>query len=317
LFIYTHVKDNIKKMESIKKIFFSLIICCLLLLSGCTREKIYKVYYLGGQSNMDGYGFIKDLPAEINMPAPGLLIFHGNTSADEAEADGKGIWATLQPGHGTGFTSDGKENKYSDRFGVELTFGIRMKQLNPDENIAILKYSRGGTSLDTAAQNFGTWEENFLKGNGINQYDHFMAAVKYAMQKSDIDGDGRSDKIEPAGIIWMQGESDGTVEKSALKYEENLKHFISLVRKAFNNENMPVVLGRISDSHNSKDGNVWVYGDVIRKAQADFVEKDGNAALVISTDNYGYSDPWHYNSAGYIDLGNKFAEALYNLKTKK
>jgi iduronate 2-sulfatase len=41
---------------------------------------------------------------------------------------------------------------------------------------------------------------------------------------------------------------------------------------------------------------------------------DENAALVTSTDNYGYSDPWHYNSAGYLDLGRQFADALVEKK---
>jgi hypothetical protein len=300
-----------------RRIIFILLVFTVVVFTGCTKQKVYKLYYLGGQSNMDGYGYTKDLPAELNKPVTGVYIFHGNTSPDEAEIDGKGIWSELVPGHGTGFSSDGKVNNYSDRFGVELTFAIRMKQLHPGENIALLKYSRGGTSLDTAAQNYGTWEENFTKGNGINQYDHFIASVKYALGKTDIDGDGKPEKLEPAGIIWMQGESDGTVEKSALKYEENLGRFVGLVRKAFNNENMPVVLGRISDSHNSKTGKVWEYGDIIRKAQADFVMKDGKAAIVTSTDNYSYSDPWHYNSDGYIDLGNKFAEAFTGIEIKK
>jgi hypothetical protein len=28
---------------------------------------------------------------------------------------------------------------------------------------------------------------------------------------------------------------------------------------------------------------------------------------------YNYSDPYHYDSKGYIDLGIKFAEAVYRL----
>lgn len=305
-------------MKSAGSFLTGLFIFIFIFFSGCTKEKVLKVFYLGGQSNMDGYGYTKDLPVIINSQVPVVFIYHGNSSADGTEVDGKGIWTTLRPGHGTGFSSDGKVNSYSDRFGVELTFGIRMEQLDPGSNIAILKYSRGGTSLDSsAAGDYGCWEENFIKGNGINQYDHFLAAVRYAMEDKDINGDGKQEKLEPAGIVWMQGESDGTLESSALKYEENLKHFISLVRKAFKKENLPVVIGRISDSHNSETGKVWAYGDIIRKAQSDFVDKDGRAALITSTDSYGYSDPWHYNSEGYIDLGNKFAEALFNLSSKK
>ena len=111
----------------------------------------------------------------------------------------------------------------------------------------------------------------------------------------------------------MQGESDGTIETTALKYEENLTKLIGLIRTAFHDKKMPVAIGRISDSKKSRQGNVWEYGDIIRNAQADFVKKDGRAALVTSTDNYSYSDTWHYDSAGYIDLGNKFAEALFSI----
>ena len=79
-------------------------------------------------------------------------------------------------------------------------------------------------------------------------------------------------------------------------------------------DDVPVAIGRISDSgRDEKDGKVWDYGAQVRAAQAAFVEKDAAAALVTSTDNYDYSDPWHYDSAGYIDLGAKFADALHSL----
>ncbi len=32
--------------------------------------------------------------------------------------------------------------------------------------------------------------------------------------------------------------------------------------------------------------------------------------------NYNYSDAAHYNSEGYIDLGKKMAEAIYNLENQ-
>jgi iduronate 2-sulfatase len=35
---------------------------------------------------------------------------------------------------------------------------------------------------------------------------------------------------------------------------------------------------------------------------------------VTSTDGYGYSDKWHYNSAGYVDLGKRFAEVLVGVQ---
>ncbi len=55
---------------------------------------------------------------------------------------------------------------------------------------------------------------------------------------------------------------------------------------------------------------------LVRGAQAAFSENDAAAALVLTTDQYSYSDPWHYDSAGFLDLGREFAESLNTLKTR-
>lgn len=62
---------------------------------------------------------------------------------------------------------------------------------------------------------------------------------------------------------------------------------------------------------------MWDHGDIVRAMQADFVEWDGAAALVTSTDDYDYSDPWHYDSEGYIDLGRRLAESLVRLTASR
>jgi iduronate 2-sulfatase len=202
---------------------------------------------------------------------------------------------------------------------VELTFAQKLREAFPDKKIALLKYSRGGTSIDEAAAGvFGSWDPQFVggegAGKGVNQYDHFLAAVRNAYAAGDIDGDGEADTLVPKGILWMQGESDGDVsEESAKRYRAKLGELMNLIRAAFRYDDLPVVIGRISDSGNDPSGKVWEWGDVIREAQASFAQEDGHAALVGSTDDYGYSDPWHYDSAGYVDLGGKFAEATVEL----
>lgn len=285
-----------------------------------TNAKVYKLYFLGGQSNMEGFGFREKLPAELNKEFKDIMIFVGNSAEDTADVDGRGIWASTSPGFGVEFRSDGEKNYYSDRFGPELTFGKRMAELNPNGNIAIIKYSRGGSSIDiSAAHIFGCWDPDFYSANGVNQYDHFLATLRNALAVKDIDGDGEDDILIPSGIVWMQGESDANLIGSAKKYEKNLKRLMDLIRASLHSDDLPVVIGRISDSHIGKNdcGKVWKFGDVVREEQAYFVKNDVNAALVISTDNYEYSDPYHYDTDGYIDLGNKFAEKMYELEKNK
>lgn len=273
--------------------------------------KDYHVYYLGGQSNMDGYGKVSELPADLKNGVAGVWIFHGNMGLDGQKPAGQGKWSPLKPGHGRSFASDGKTNKYSDRFGAELTFARRLKKIYPDRHIALIKYSRGGTSISdkaSAAKRFGCWAPDWVggegAGKGINQYDHFLATLKHARAVKDIDGDGKPDRLIPSGLVWMQGESDAQAKAVADQYEANLTRLMALLAKDLGDPKQRVVIGRITN------WKVWTHGKTVRAAQAAFVKQHPNAALVTSTDNYGNSDPWHYDTAGYLDLGIKFADAM-------
>jgi len=52
-------------------------------------------------------------------------------------------------------------------------------------------------------------------------------------------------------------------------------------------------------------------------AQEKFARTDSNAAIVRATRYYKYSDTWHYDSEGYLDLGLRFAESLYEISNKQ
>ncbi|MEL7532260.1 MAG: sialate O-acetylesterase [Bacteroidota bacterium] len=294
-------------------LFLSLSLCFLSL-----KAKKYRLYYLGGQSNMEGYGYTKDLPEEMRKPMDHVMIYHGNPAEDNAaEADGRGLWQTLRPGHGVGFSSDGERNQYSKRFGLELSFARQLQAQYPDESFAFIKYAKGGTSIDSlAAKQFGCWEPDFRGKTGINQWDHFLATMRSALAVQDIDGDGEMDELIPCGILWMQGESDATISAEiAHQYESHLKRLIDLIRATMHTDDLAVVIGKISESGKHKERDkVWVYGEIVMEAQEAFVRKDPFSAIVRSTKNYAYSDPWHYNSPAYIDLGKEFAKALFTIE---
>ncbi len=280
------------------------------------RDTIH-VYFLGGQSNMVGYGHVSELPDSLKKSFKNVWIFHGNTVADEQTNGGLGKWELLKPGHGTGFSSDGVKNSLSDRFGIELSFATELQKLYPpNTKIGLIKYARGGSSIDSLAANvFGSWDVEYKGKTGINQYDNFLKTVKNANETHDINGDGVEDVLVVEGIIWMQGESDGDkTEEIAAHYYSNLKRLMYLIRASFLSDDIPIVIGKISDSWNNENGKVWKYGELIQYAQEKFARDDKNTSIVRSTRYYKYSDQWHYNSDGYIDLGKKFANAVFLLK---
>ncbi|GGZ87484.1 sialate O-acetylesterase [Algibacter mikhailovii] len=283
---------------------------------GQRKEKdTIRLYYLGGQSNMDGYGYNKDLPNSLNKAFENVWIFHGNPVPDENSSGGQGTWETLKPGHGVGFSSYENKNKLSKRFGIELSFAQKLQEYYPNEKMAFIKYSRGGSSIDSlAAGKFGSWEPDFNGKTGVNQYDHFLKTIRNAHEYGDINGDGIEDYLLPMGIIWMQGESDGDkTEEIASRYYIQLRRLMDLIRASLLSDDLPVVIGKISDSHNIDTGIVWPFGDLVQYAQEKYAKTDKNAAIVRSTRNYKYSDRWHYDSNGYIDLGKEFALAVYQL----
>jgi hypothetical protein len=278
----------------------------------------YRLYYLGGQSNMDGYGKVSELPPALRGEMKDVMIFHGNPARDTVLGGGIGLWARLRPGHGAGFSSTGDTNSYSENFGLELTFAKRLAEIAPDQRIAIIKYSRGGTGIDTAAAGeWGCWEPDFRRVNGINQWDNFLTTVRGAMSVADIDRDGVKDTLVPSGIVWMQGESDGVyTEEIARRYQSNLKRLVDLIRAAFRVDHMPVVIGRITDSGRYTGKTIWPYGGIVRAAQEAYVAGDFCAALVTTTEEYKYSDAWHYDSGAYIHFGAACADALAGLKAR-
>lgn len=288
----------------------------------CAHADDYYVYLLVGQSNMNGYGYVSELPKPLNTEIEGARIFLGQLKEDQRPVDGAGHWSPVIPGLGKGAETGNEALTPSDRFGPELTFAARMRDLRPSENVAIIKYAKGGSGLDVRRAGSGTWDPHDTRGEGptrgINQYDHALATIDRALKARDIDGDGEEDTLIPAGIVWMQGETDATDKSAADDYAENLAEIAELFRAALRRDDLPFVIGRITDS--KKDApraeRMWPFADIVRQAQEKVSLEDGHALLVTNTDTYGYSDAAHYDTKGYIDLGKQFAEAVHTLRMK-
>lgn len=278
--------------------------------------KQYDVYLLAGQSNMDGLGLISELPDDLSQTLDAVPIYNPNRTADEIQTNEMGHWESLRPGHGSGYGLDANGSIYSDKFGIELTFARRMLELNPDQNIALFKYAKGGASIHPEAANeYGSWIPDFGKGNGINQWDHFKFHYKRAMAIRDIDGDGVEDILRPAGILWLQGESDAVYTPAiAESYLENLTQLMYAIRHEAGIEDLPIVISRISESNMGENGTLLTYGSIVQEAQSTFADSDAHSLYIDPPDGHGWVDPWHYDSQTYIELGKRFADAMFSLK---
>ena len=285
------------------------------LLIACNSSKeldIWKVYYFGGQSNMDGYGFNDQLPDSLKKRIPGSMIFNGKRDNQGSLNGGIGIWSVVEPGHGYMFETDGNFNSLSEMFGPELSFADKM--IESGDKIAIIKYSFGGTALYPGA-GYGDWYPDQKRRN---HFDNALATIDNAFEVADINDDGRPDRLIPSGIIWMQGESDAEHSKEASEaYYGNLKNLINLLRASLRNEKLPVIIGKINDSRmTSNGGPTQPFIKIVHSAQKKFTEEDDCASYVTEIESYQFSnDAWHYDTDGFIKMGIAFAKAVKQLES--
>jgi len=272
-----------------------------LVLAAAPATAATKVYLLGGQSNMAGVGAWPGTPAQPACPAPynaeqTAVKFWNYGDLQQVNVDGYGGkplecpgtgdgWVNLQPGYGADYTTE---------FGPEVSFGYRLHQLQPSDNIYLVKL--GLSNADLAVD----WRTD---GTGA-VYNVFKARVDAALDnlnKAHLDP-----KI--AGMIWMQGESDALNAEYAANYQANLQTFIGKVRTDFSAPDMPFVIGRILAFYDTTPagGNA-----LVRTAQETIPTlPDIKHVTYIDTDDLELAYGGHYGTDGQIKLGERFANKL-------
>ncbi|MEM6785160.1 MAG: sialate O-acetylesterase, partial [Bacteroidota bacterium] len=157
---------------------------------------------------------------------------------------------------------------------------------------------------------------DYTDEGGINQYDHALTTLRNALSVADIDGDGTLDRLVPAGVVWMQGEADAYDSQAAADdYRANIERLMDLLRAALRVDDLPVVVGKVTDSGMADDGTVMDFIGTVQAAQQDIVASDPCASFVTATDSLGYlDDGWHYDTEGFVRMGVAFAEAMSALE---
>lgn len=180
------------------------------------------------------------------------------------------------------FYTHGRKSKIAkyNMFGPEVQFSHAMSKTFPNDKIVIIKSVASGSAIS-----------EWLPGAPL--YQGLLRQIGFVT-------DPAATNIE--AIVWMQGETDARNTETAEKYEGNLKIFIASLRKDLKAENVPFILGRITQ----KDIN-FPMEKQIRAAQ-DQIGKENPNIIVIPTDDITkIYDKVHFDAKGQVELGRRFA----------
>ncbi|WP_437931415.1 sialate O-acetylesterase [Sorangium sp. So ce291] len=292
-------------------------------LSASAMAQPVKVFVLAGQSNMVGFGVGADLPPELRSQ-PDIWYDHYNPDAREGGPYASATstdWGALEP------KGDAR------RYGPEITFGRAVAAAFPEQRIAIVKVAQGGTNLvDHWGRGLPPDPEVLYK----SQLYHTLLgsldsatytgdrALLYPDEVTRLDGalarlESEGHDVEIAALIWMQGENEAGWS-AAFRYGDALRGFIAAAREDLRVPDLPVVLGRISDNLYPANGGPIAAGreaniDAVRAAQVAVADEDPRVAWV-DTDDFtprAPDDAYHFDSAAYQVLGQRFADAYIAL----
>ena len=202
------------------------------------KPKKIKVFFLAGQSNMDGRARAYHLSDEdlkrLKKAQENVTLYYNHQAPVPLQP-------TTPPTH--------VQQKFDTKqiFGPELFFGIEMSEAYPDHDIILIKRSRGGMSL------YGAWNPNWTeeKAKTMNEenapklYSDFIAYAHEVLKDYD------PSEYELCGMLWVQGETDSGTKKfgtiAADTYEANLKNLIQGVRSEFSSPELPFIIFQVGN----------------------------------------------------------------------
>lgn len=271
--------------------FLSVTVVLLLLTLPCTAgESSLKIFILAGQSNMAGNGVPAELPLEYQKHPDNVLM-------PIPPRDRQGRERTdLVP-----FAP------FPERFGPEVGFAHAMSKAWPDAKIVLIKKAIGGTSALAWAPDW-TRERAAITENdrGGPLYQNLMTyQVQPILERYGEDA-------EIVGVLWAQGGRDGRYERAAAEYEQNLTKIIKAFRTDLKQPDLPFVLAHTVDA--PKRG--FPYIDKVRAAQQRITESVPRTALVPIEGLSRKRDRVHFDTAGQLELGRRFAAAYLKLVEK-
>lgn len=239
---------------------------------------------------MDGRGLVSELSETQKKPVDDAVIFYRSMPRT---SDG---WQPLVPGFSVPPKYKGEIP--SPTFGPELGFARLMLQSKPSNKLALMKGSKGGTSLRA------DWKPG-VQGDIDSQgprYRDFIETIRMATTQLHQ----RGDQFTIRGLLWHQGESDSKASTDV--YSRRLKELIVRVREDVGVPDLPIVVGEVFD--NGKRDSV--------RAAIQAVAAGSSTVGLVSSEGTNTSDlGTHFDASSQLLLGERYAAAMCRLPVRE
>jgi len=268
---------------------------------GQTKKDI-DVYLIGGQSNATGQGYMVNIREDFEIDKSVHFFYSHYLGGGGTAME----WGSLC-----------QASETPDKFGVELSMGTKLKELNPDKEIALIKHALSGSNL------YSQWNPGENRSDTANfgpEFKKFLHTVETGLRK--LEEKGFEPKIE--AMVWQQGEADArdvAGMKNSRKYGKNLNHFIKRTREQLNAPQMLFVYGYVIPVSLER----FTGREEVREAQKNVDQHSGHklavkGAYVVDTDDLPLrcdepdspypDDKVHFNTSGILELGERFANKI-------
>lgn len=182
------------------------------------------------------------------------------------------------------FYYQGRKRQLADDvyFGPEVAFAHEVAKALPNDQHIIIKYVASGSYIRE-------WSPTQPLYQGLLRQ---ITLLKLPDALSTIDA-----------IVWMQGESDCRSVQLAQQYGQRLNQFITKLRRDLKSPNSLFIMGGVSPQNKGFPAIEQV------RVQQQKVHQTVTNTRYIETNDLPTFDNTHFNTAGLIELGKRFAAA--------
>ncbi len=232
------------------------------------------LFILAGQSNMAGYGRYDALPPGDDGALP------KNVTLVAVSLD-----VHLRPLQGG--------------FGPELGLARTLAREYPAQQLLLVKYAVEASSLLDWAPD---WDPEAATRTGHPEYGPLYRQLLDMVAAERKAPEGLA--CQPVALLWMQGERDALFPPVAVAYETNLTALIHALRTDLGVPALPFLVGQVDPPRDR-----YPAADLVRAAQAAVADSVPAVYLVRTEGLSRHADGLHYDTAGQLELGRRFASA--------